>query len=504
MHPFKLWAAGLLSAFFGLVSLSVQAQVTENPNSPTAVTGSLVDLVNSGRFNYNRLERLAAVANQATYNELLARGCGASATGPSAACPADAFRVFSNVRELVHTANELLGPNSGPSQFSLGLDGDGLGFALRWTAAEELSAPGSVAGEFANAQIASLMSRITALRYGATGFSVAGLALPSGAKGLLAKNGGGQGGGAGADAGDSIASRWGGFFDGAFGWGSRDPSEVEDAFDFDGTDIHLGVDYRFTRQFVFGGMFGYSDQEIDFDSTQSVVDGGIKSKGYGLMLYGLYEWDGPYVNASLGVQNLSHDSTRVITYPSFNINTESTYATAYGSTDSRNLSATLNGGWPLSRGAFGFEPYVRAEYRKIDIDAFDETSVHNSGSNAGQPAGFDFSFGSQSIKSLDTALGVKFQYVFTPSFGVIVPFARAEYHHNFETDPFTVTAVYRGSSGSGFALPSDERDSNFTTYALGASMVLKFGWQAFFQYQRVAGLSYLDSQAISGGIRGEF
>lgn len=492
MRKGNLLVASRFAACLLFVSFSGHAQ---------SVEGSLVDLVNSGQYDFNRLERLAAVANQATYNELIARGCDDQAGGPTAACPESIFRVFSNVRELVQTARELLGPNSGAARYSLGLDEEGLGFALRWTAAEELSAAGSASAEFSKTQIASLMSRINALRYGASGFSIAGIAVRSNSDSYLTRNHPSKGGGASADPEGGIASRWGGFLDGSFGWGSREPTQLEDAFDYDHSDVTLGVDYRFTRQFVLGGIVGYSKQEIDFDSTQSVVDGGIKSKGFSLTAYGLYEWNGPYLSASLAFQGLSHDTTRVITYPSFNTDVEAVYATAYGSTDSRTVTGSLNLGWPISRGAFGIEPYLRSDYRNVKIDGFSERSVDNF---TGGPAGFDFRFDSQSISSLDAALGAKIQYVFTPSFGVIVPFLRAEYHHNFDTDPTTVNAIYNGTSGSGFLLPSDERDSSYVVTALGTSVVLKFGWQAFFQYQRVESLKYLSSQTIAGGIRGEF
>lgn len=481
------------------------------------VTGSLVDLVNSGQYAFNRLEQLSAVANQATYNELTVPSqtrtapCNVQQTGPSATCPQDVYKVFDNLRELVQTAEELLG--GGPRQYSLRLDAQGLGFALRWTAAEELSAPGTASTGFASNQLASLMSRITALRFGARGFSIAGL-MPVGIsdRALTAQDSRALAVGASGDTSvPDIATRWGGFLDGSFGWGSRAPSDVEDAFNFDGTEVTLGVDYRFTSRLVLGGIAGYSNQRIDFDASKSIVDGGIRSHGFSLSAYGLYDWDGPYVSASLGVQRLSHDSTRKITYPSFNPSIESTNATARGSTHSTTFTATLNAGWSLNHRAFGFEPYAHVEYRNIGINSFRETSVNNAGSEAGQPAGFDFNVDDQSIKSIDAAVGVRFQYTFTPSFGVITPYAKAEYHHEFENNPFSTRTTYDGLLGDNtlspaatFDLPSDKPDNSFYVVAGGFSLVLKHGIQGFLQYQAVESLDLLTNHAITGGIRGEF
>src|SRR5262245_10414369 len=91
-------------AALGFVAGSVLP--VSSAQAQTSVTGSLVDLINSGIYSFNRLERLSAVANQASYNQLV--GACNQASAPTAACPADAFRVFANVRELVHTANEIL------------------------------------------------------------------------------------------------------------------------------------------------------------------------------------------------------------------------------------------------------------------------------------------------------------------------------------------------------------------------------------------------------------
>ena len=490
-------------ASLAFASAACAALLASPLQAQTIPVGSLVTLVNSGQFNFNQLEKLSAIANQATFNDL-SKLCGARQVVASAGCPAAMLDVFSNVRELVQTANELLG--TGPTEFSLGSDATGLGFALRWTAAEEMSAPGATSAQFTNTQIASLMSRITALRFGATGFSAAAN-MPHTSSGTYAR-----GGGASADEDDnfdhtpSIATRWGGFMNGSFSWGKRDPTQLEDAFDFDSKSLTLGVDYRVTPNFVFGGMLGYSKQRIDFDSSRSVVDGGIDSAGYSLTLYGLYEWNGPYISASLGTQHLKHDMKRIINYPSFNINVEAVYATARSSANGNTLNFNFDFGWPFSKKAFTFEPSLRGEYRNVKIDGFQETSVNNAGVDVGKPAGFDFNFAGQNISSLDAALGVKFQYVFTFNAGVLVPYLKADLHHNFDTKAFTVDATYNGSGSNvaAFSLPSDVRASNFKTYTAGTSLVLKHGWQGFVQYQRVVGIAYLSNQIITAGLRGEF
>src|SRR5262245_45344592 len=112
-HCEKSWAAGLL------LGAAIAAML------PSAVRADRTDPQILAQLN--ALETAAAQANQATFDAL----SGPCAAGPGPGCPDEVFGVFAETRELVHTANELLG--TGDTTFSLSLDIDGLGFALRWT-----------------------------------------------------------------------------------------------------------------------------------------------------------------------------------------------------------------------------------------------------------------------------------------------------------------------------------------------------------------------------------
>lgn len=77
--------------------------------------------------------------------------------------------------ELVHTANDIR--DRGPQDLSLGLDREGLQFALQWVAHEDVGIQGSTATEGLDGQSGGLGARLDALRAGATGFQLAGLSL---------------------------------------------------------------------------------------------------------------------------------------------------------------------------------------------------------------------------------------------------------------------------------------------------------------------------------------
>src|SRR2546422_11139851 len=148
---------------WGLVSIAWIALGAASATAQQQVFSNDLVALTAGNPAFDDLERAAARANQSVYNALV----GPCQTGPGP-CSLQQFELFGKVRELMATANEL---NTGsPNSASLHLDAQGLGAALRWTAAEEVQAKSRVATEFANGQLANTTNRITALRFGATGF----------------------------------------------------------------------------------------------------------------------------------------------------------------------------------------------------------------------------------------------------------------------------------------------------------------------------------------------
>ena len=215
-------------------------------------------------------------------------------------CTEESFAIFLTSRELVHTANEL--QRSGPTISSLGLDQEGLGLALRWTAAEEFAAQGSMATDFVNDQLSNLSARMSALRFCARGFSIAAMPINPAGDTRVASLERPRGGGASGDEALETYSPWGGFINGAFGWGTKKPTDLENPFDFDGSEVTAGIDYRFANNFILGGMVGYTEQTVDFDeaaSDVSVTDGEIVADGFSYMAFGLYEGERLTFSASV-------------------------------------------------------------------------------------------------------------------------------------------------------------------------------------------------------------
>jgi uncharacterized protein YhjY with autotransporter beta-barrel domain len=472
------------------------------------VCADLSDL--SGGFA-TELEERSALANQATYDQLLAGGCTDAQRNPTETCGGSTFISWSAVRELVHTANDISG--SGSTLFSLGLDIEGLGFSLRWTAGEEFSAHGDLSNSFVGGQLSGLANRISALRFGGSRIAVNTYQN----EGLLVAShylNGLSGGGASAD--QPAWSPWGTFFNSRYSYGNKRATEREDAFDFEGLTLSGGVDYRFLNNHVFGVMLGYQDDEIDFDSSQSIVDGNVTMDGFSLQPFYLYQSDNWYVNTSLGYQRMQFDMNRSIRYPSLNPDVDSTDTTALSKTDASAISSSSTIGMTISPlPAISFDVYASLDYQQIDVDGFRETDLQN--------LGFDFVVAAQDIDSLETATGIKLQYVWTPTFGVFIPYVDIQHRIQHKDKARNITAYYFNAEESlndiadaSFVLPTEAPESSYQIYTVGFSTILRGarqsgidsaasgGIQAFMNVRFFEGLALLEQTQISGGLRYEF
>lgn len=465
-----------------------------------------------GSFS-NELEEQAAVAALENYLRLVEEaGCrddflvdpGATLPqGGTNACTGRTFEVFENVREIVHTGNELT--RGGPTLFSLGASLEGLGFALRWFAAEEYAAQGDMSGDFSAGQVAGISARLTALRFGARGFQFANNGVYN--DGQYANVYGSSGGAASSDFG---YSRLGGFVNVQFGNGSREPTGLEDAFDMEMLGVTGGLDYRVDDNWIAGFTLGYSEQEIDFDSALSIVDGGIKSDGYSLMPFVMYQYNNFYASGSLGMQSLSFDSVRAIRYPSFNPDIDSTNTETISTTDASVVSMFAEVGYSFHWKRFSAEPYINYNSNSITIDEFVEDDINDEG--------FDLVIEKQNFDLADMSLGVKLQGTFTLGSVVLVPYTILEQVNQLEDAPRTVNAYYAGLpfEQSTYQIPTEELDGTYNTYNFGVSAVLRGGRekemggtvagdvQGFFNIKNISGLDGYDLNFYSFGLRVAF
>jgi uncharacterized protein with beta-barrel porin domain len=457
---------------------------------------SLVTMVNTlradGVYQFDGLEFDAAAADDAAYAALLPK-CGRA--GTAATCAAAQATIFQRLRELEDNANQLLG--SGETLDSLRLNPQGLGAALRWTAPEEYAAQGSLATRFANSQVSLLSNRFAALRFAAQSNPLARYDSDDSDGDSWLGSGKPLGGSAGADSSELSWGRLSVFANGSSGTGTKAPTTFEDAFDFDDTEASIGADYRLSGNWVVGILAGHSEKRVDFNSELSVVAGRIRGNGQSGLLYAQFENDYFYVNGSFGLQHLTLDTSRRITYPSNNPDIPSVDDTALSDTGANTLTATLDAGYLFHYKGFSAEPYLNTQYVKVRVNAFTEVSSE----------GFAFDVGEQNIHAAEANAGLKLQYVVNTPVGVIVPYVYGEYRRNISDSSRIIDSTYSAiastSSAAEMTLPTDGAPNHYYVVGGGGSVVLPHGLQGYIQYLRVLDYTNYTDHVVAGGLRWE-
>ena len=509
---------GATSAFAAcIVSMQVSAQ-TRPPN--------LADWVNDPANGATDLQRAAGNAIQSAcgalnaYAQSIGLNSGFDLENEEGA-------LFERCNEMVQTASALQGNTS--TGCDLMISGPELNAIMQQVSGEELHAQNTLSNRVTNSQFSNIAGRLNAVRVGgssaALGGRVASIAphqdpdRGSPAYGDISISSAMlTGGGAAADI---AGSRWGWFLEGSFNTGDRDATASEDGFDFDAITATLGVDYLFDSG-VLGVSIGIDNYEADFNPTPVVSGGKVEVEGTSGTIFGALFRGQWYMDGILSFGTLDSDTDRDVFYVSNNpacapapcpgVNT-----TLSGETDGDFVSAGATVGYDITRGAWDITPSLSLAYRDISIDGYEETDPTGTGLN--------LAYDKQDFESLRSILGVAFTGNFSRDFGVLSPQFRAEWHHEFEDDPASLTAKYavenqlamqgvQGAAGAGdftlssciscFLINGDEVDTDFGVLSAGLVAVFSRRFQIYGIVDALVGLDHVSSTAFSAGIRGQF
>lgn len=390
--------------------------------------------------------------------------------------PPEQAKLFGSCRKMVQTANEIV--DNGPTTYSLGLTNEQLRNAVQGAAPEENSAISNGSINTAN----PVGGRLVALRAGARGFTLAG---NSASKTALA-----SGGAAGETDSDS---RLGGFANFNYNRGDLNGSVDEDGFDFVNYGLVAGLDYRFSDSYVAGVALSYNRNEADIDANL----GNIDANNVGVSAYASYYKGDGYIDATLSYSRHDFDTVRNIVVPSSDpINVPGINTRAVGNTNGNQLSLSVGGGYDFRRDTITLTPYARLSYLKLDVDSYSETEP---------VAGLGLDIADQTVKSLQSALGVRLSKTVSASTGVFVPYGALEWVHEFENNSRSITAKYTNDPfNTFFVIPTITPDRDYFVASVGGSSVFANGISAFVTLESVLGLQRVTNTGLTVGLRKEF
>jgi outer membrane lipase/esterase len=373
---------------------------------------------------------------------------------------------------MVQTGNEIQG--SGPTGNSLNLNSAELGGALQNVATEEMATPSRISMSTLSGQVAQVNSHLFDLH----------------------KFSQGLGGSAGDDEGSLLANRLSMFVNAVGGIGETKSSSLENAADFNSAGVIIGLDYRFSDNFVAGLAGGYSHIGSEFQRNINVSGGSVDANVYNLSLFTSYDIENFYVDGSFTYGWSDYDIERGVVIMSNNsASPGGSDRVAKSDPNGKQYSVGLGFGYNYQYDAFTLRPYARLDYYHGNIGSYNETGAF----------GLNLVVDEQNFESLQSLFGAQLSYASSHSFGVIIPQVNFGWHHEFVDRSRTINARYTADVNNNLLTAlTDSPDQDYFTIGTGVSSVLQGGTQLFFNYQALLGYRRVNSHGFTGGVRIEF
>ena len=381
-------------------------------------------------------------------------------------------------------------------------DTSGIAEALREITPEKATKGNVAVRQNNRVQNRNLGDRMIALRSGVRGVSLRGLTASLGDyRGsvedivqMIADAIGPLGSGAG-ELEDTLlsGSRWGYFLSGELSKGDKDETARTSGFDFENRVITTGVDYRLRDNLILGAAVSFLDGENDIDR-----DGGsLDSDGHTFSLYGTWYRENLFVDLSVSLGAMEYEQSRRIVYQlGTRAGVDNRFDAKY---DGDSLGVFAGFGWNLIRKQWNINLRATFDYLDSDLDAFAETARSTAG------AGWAVLLDKQNQSWLTGTATATASYVFTPRWGVMIPFIEVDLVHEFDNDPQALTGRFLGDlQGQSLSVLTDDPDRNYVRVRAGASVQLPGGFAAFADYGRLFAFDNWGEHTISAGIRYEF
>lgn len=332
----------------------------------------------------------------------------------------------------------------------------------------------------ARAQFDNIKVRIAALRSGTQRTSFGGLAFTN-SSGSLPIGSLLQGLAEGDNPDSASAagfSRWGFFAAGSIGRVDTKPGDVTPGYDSDISGLTVGFDYRKSDSIIFGGTVGYTKQTDDLVGREGALD----TTGWSVSLFGTwYKADSWYTDAVLSWGRNSYEAERWINYtltqPGGAVTVVDQHARSNSDGDSLTFATTV--GRDFNKNGWGFGPYLRLLYTRLEFEEMIEET------DSGPGSGLALVVDAREVTSFSGVLGGKLTYAHSTSWGVMIPHVQLEWQHEFKDDPSAVTAHFLfDPSETPFTVTGDSLDSDYLRLGFGMSFVLTKGRSGFFMFER--------------------
>jgi uncharacterized protein YhjY with autotransporter beta-barrel domain len=403
-------------------------------------------------------------------------------------------RLGDSCTKMVASAlNNQPGGNPFPPQFNLMISDEQLRTGIQAIAPVQANAQKQISTEASKMNL--IAARLLTVRGGSRGVVLGVNGHEAAVAGVRtgARDPAGVARGGGASADEALGGRLGAFVNIAYNWGSIDRTTLQDAYDYGSFSILAGADYRVSDAFVLGGALGYSDTRSDFDRGLGKVDAATTS----IVGYGTWYADDWYVDGFASYARVDYDSTRNIDIPSNAPGIAAPIATSATSSPAGDQwSLGIGVGREFRVGNHSVTPTARLGYIRVKNKAFAENEP---------VAGLGLAVNERTVRSLQSALGVRLAGTVNTATAVLGPYLTAQWLHEFENNsPSIVSKYVADPTNQFFAIPTAGPTRDYAILSVGTSATFPNDLSGFVQLSAALGLHDESSYGLVLGLRKQF
>ena len=270
--------------------------------------------------------------------------------------------------------------------------------------------------------------------------------------------------------------------EGVASFGNKDATAASGAYDFSSSGITFGADRRISDKLVVGLGLGYGRDKTRIGTDGSENDG----RGLSLAAYASYApAPGSFIDGMLGFGNIEFDTRRyVVPINDF----------ALGNRKGTQVFGSLTGGFEFRNNGVMFSPYARIDY---SAERLQDSTENGAGA-------FALTYFDQTSSSLQGALGARAESIHSTNFGWVIPRARVEMRHEFQSDrqAFISYADQIGGPRYGLVTPGSGRDA--LVLGLGSDFIMRDGWTLGIDYQLTQTFGQASSYALQFKLTKDF
>lgn len=249
---------------------------------------------------------------------------------------------------------------------------------------------------------------------------------------------------------------------------NRAETDLENGYQSNLTGLNVGLDYRFSDSFVFGGTIGHTQDKATFVKNA----GSLKNSNNTLTLYSTWlPSDKVSVDGYLGYGKLNTNSQRQFVFGTI-------AGIMNGNTSGNQMMAGMSTSYQKELGRYNLSPFLNLDFIKTSFKGYNE-----SGSNANTDL-MALRYGDRSTLSFTSSLGARLGTSYGHEWGTLLPSLRLATVHEFQNNAQHLNNELVLTPGTGFVVATDTPDRNYLLSGLGISAALNGGTQLFFDFEK--------------------